>query len=191
MNYAEIEQLVDGLSEEDAQELLNTEFPEGMEKQAEAELAAGDLANSLYALGALYADRAICSELDLEKTAAEELDQAEAEISESIEVSLEATGIEQLTDTVAFHKEASDAAALILRGYTDFFVKTAAEPAAAAAAEGFFKRNYGKAKDLAGKGAGHVKKHMGEHYGKYLAGAGGAAAGVGGKYMYDKRKKKK
>lgn len=169
---AEIMKAVEGLSEEDAKAILATQFPEELEKEAEAELAESDLADALYAYGALTADRHINEVDGVEKVAAEvktQLDEAEAEITSAIDSGLADLGYTAITEPAEMHKAAQAAAGIIFEGYSDFLEKEAA------AKPGAVKSLMEK-----GKHAIHEARKLGKkHSGKAMMGAAGAGFAAG------------
>lgn len=189
LNVAEIEKEIEGMSAEQKQSLLNTAFPAELEKQAEAQLASGDLADSLYALGGLYADQALAAADGVEKIAAEqqqEFDAAEKEISDAIDAGIEATGLNAIADESEMHKEAQAAAGLILAGYVDYLDKVAAADGGKLSK---VKAMLGKAKDAVKGAAKKSHAHVMKHKGKYALGAG-AAGGAAGMHLKNKMEKK-
>jgi L-fucose mutarotase/ribose pyranase (RbsD/FucU family) len=129
---AEILNKVEQMSQEDAEALLNTQFPAELEKEAEAEIDGASLADALYQYGCLTAERAVAEEEGLDKFAAEDVEAHEAsekEIGEAIESLLTATGTVEIEDEAELHKEAQAAASLVFEGYTDTLEKLAKDKA--------------------------------------------------------------
>src|SRR5574343_1272570 len=124
----DIESLMENVTEEEAQELLETEFPAELEKQAEAEVEHMALQDALFAYGALMADAEAHTDADgeIEKTAAEGFQQAEAEISVAIERGVVNLGLDQPESDQELHKHAMAAAGVILEGYAAQLEKIAA-----------------------------------------------------------------
>ena len=182
MNY---EDIINGMSEEEIQFLMETEFGPELEKQAAAELAQSDLADALYTYGALMCDMEINSTEGLSKQASAEYADLSAEIAAALEDALLTSGILESEDTAELHKEAQAAAGLIFQGYADQFEKIAKlevgkygqqrnilSAAEAHAAQGNHVRaKYHQVKDWITETA---KKHP-----KKLSALGGAAVGAG------------
>jgi len=149
---------IEGMSETDKQNLLNTTFPEEMEKQAAAELEASELDHALYAYGSLSAQRTFVDEtIGLDKVASEEVtahEDAEAETSAAIDAGIQALGFDEVTDPVEMNKIAQSLAATILLGYTETLEKLAASKSK----DG--KGHMGSIKSMAQKGHKAVKKSM-------------------------------
>ncbi len=189
---AEIEQM----SEEELTAIMETEFPEELEKQAAAQLAEDGLINALYAYGALSAERAFAEiegDGDLSKVAsAEEIEShenAEAEVGAIIEQAIAELGLAEVEDEVEMHKTAQACASIIFDGYTDTLEKIA-KKGKAAAGVGVKLKELGTAVSAAlSKKKNAAKKLIKDHAGK--AGLiGGAALGAGaykGYQMMDKR----
>lgn len=167
---------IEKMSPEEQAQLLGTEFPAELEKEASAELAKSELADALYAYGAYTADREVAETEELSKEASEEFDGAHQEITEVLEAALNESGILDTEDTAELHKEAQAAAGIILQGYSDQIEKLAASK------KGGVLKAVQKKLQAAGK---VLKKHKGK------AAAGGVAAGVGGAYAYKKLHEKK
>lgn len=163
---------IENMSQEDIQQLLATEFPAELEKQASEELAKSDLAEALYAYGAYTADREVAeaevADGALSKEASEEFDGAHAEITQAVEQALEESGILETEGTAELHKEAQAAAGIMLQGYTDQLEKLSAKA-------GVMK--------VIGK---HLKKHKG-----HAAAAAAGAGAVEGVHQYKKHHEKK
>lgn len=174
--YENMMEEIENMTAEEQQALLETQFPEEMEKMAAAEIATGELTEALYAYGWLSAERAVAEHDGLDKIASEALEEheaAEAQVGAIIEAALETLGTAYNEDEVGMHKEAQAAAAVIFEGYSDALEKIAkSKPSKGFMAK--MKAYYGKA-----------KKHVGAHSGKYGLGAG-AAAGLAGGYMSKK-----
>jgi hypothetical protein len=184
---------IDNMSQEEIDELLNTELPEELEKEASAEIAQAELADALYAYGAYMVDREFESHGDLSKEASAEFDEAHEQITTALEESLNESGILEVDDTAALHKEAQAAAAIIFQGFADQFEKIANEVAASKEPgrmkkfKDFMSAQGSKAWEKT-KGAG---RHIAAHKGKYGAGAAGVAAAGGGIYAYRRHKNMK
>lgn len=117
---------IENMSEEEKQALLQTQFPEELEKEAADELLQSQLVDALYNYGALSAERAVAEvsgEGDLSKVAsAEEIqahEEAEAQVGALIEEAIQALGISESGDELTLHKTAQTCAAIIFQGYTD------------------------------------------------------------------------
>ena len=197
MNINEIEQAIENMTDAELEAALNAEIPAELEKEASVKLASQELADAFYAYGGLLADKALSSVDGVEKIASEvieEFDAAEAEISQSIEQGIEALGIEDAEDDVAFHKEAQAAAAIIFQGYTDFLEKEAGKkPGAVAEFLSGASKSLKKARKSVGEHADNAAKFMrkkknqavkflDKHKGTIGAGAAGVAAGSGAAY---------
>lgn len=179
--FAEIEKM----TEEEKKSLLNTQFPEELEKEAAAELDTTLLADALYSYGYLQAQRSLAEVDGLDKVAAEDLkahEQAEAEVSAQIEACLNSLGTPLKEDQAELHKEAQVAAAIIFDGFSDcleeFMEKNAAMAPKIKAMGGkvmaHLRAAGGKAKHHAGRAGAFLKKHKG----KAGLAAGGIAAGT-------------
>jgi hypothetical protein len=184
MNIAEIEAKIEQMSEADRQALLATEFPEELEKQAEAELAENDLADAFYAYGAMTADLEIeaceAGEAGLSKEASAEFEAADQEISAAVEAGLIALGLDQIEDDVELHKQAMAAAAIIFEGYTDQIEKVAVKGGKEKGLVASVKGHVGAAATKASKAVKGFGKHVAKHPGKAgMLGAAGMAAGYG------------
>ena len=184
-----LEQEIEKMTDAEKEALLATDFGD-LEKEAAAELAQADLAQALYIYGAYLADREIESQDELSKEASEEFDAAHAEITNAIEQGLIETGILETEDTVALHKEAQAAAALVFKGYSDQFDKLAADESKMAKMKKFVGDKAAKAKEAAKAAAGKVGAHVKKHKGKYGAGGAALAAGMGA-LAYRKKMEKK
>lgn len=202
MDQIELEKYVDSLSEEDKQAILNTEFPEEIEKQAAAAFAEADLIDNLYAYGAMTADMELedaeAGEAGLSKEASADFEQAEKEISEAIETGVAATGLSELEDEVELHKKAQAMSAVIFQGYTDYIEKMAGKKEHAGKVGKWLAskakkagKMMGAAKDSAKKHGGKVADHMKKHKKAYMVGAGSAALAAGGGAMAHKHMSKK
>ena len=113
---------IEGMTEEQKQELLAIQFPEKLQKQANAQIDTGLLADALYTYGWLQAERNVAEEVGLDKVASADLEAheaAEKECGEQIEACLEALQIHNEEDSAELHKEAQVAAALIFDGFSD------------------------------------------------------------------------
>lgn len=196
MNPAEIEQAIAKLTDEDAKKILAAEFPEELEKEASDEAAAYELQNAFYAYGAMAADLEIESECgELSKEASEEFAQCDAEITAAIEAGLVELGLDQIEDSVEFHKHAMAAATLVFEGYTDQIEKLAKKGGKEGGIVGTMKKHVGaaaeKAKALGASAAKHVKgfgKHVAKHPGKAgMIAAAGTAAGYGAHHLLHKK----
>jgi hypothetical protein len=191
MEYDEVTDILENLTEEDAQALLEADFDEELEKEAAAEVATSDFENALYAYGAFSADLEIeaadCDEDGFSKEAAEHFEAAEAEIAQAIEEGVEELGLDVLDDDLELHKTAMAAAAIIFEGYSDHMEKVAKSKGG-----GVMKtvaKYYKAGKKKAGEMYGAGKKHVGKHKGKYGVLAG-AAAGYGASAAHSKMSKK-
>lgn len=179
---------IEQMSESEMQALLGTEFPAELEKEASAEIDTSLLADALYSYGWLQAQRTLADVDGLDKVAAEDLqahEQAEAEVAEQIEASLQALGTHMIEDPTELHKEAQAAAAMIFDGFSDCIEQCCMDKEAGV-------KMVEKAMKAAGK---HLKKvkaggekmvHKGAMLGKkvgkkalHLAKKHGPAAGVG------------
>lgn len=173
---------IEKMTDAEKASLLATTFPEELEKQAAADIASHELAEALYAYGALKAEGAVAEEEGVEKIAAEaiaEHNEALENVDAVIEERLNILGVAATEDPIEFHKEAQAAAGLIFAGYSETLEKLAAKGKA-----GAIKSMLGKAHKAA-KDAG---KAVVKHKGKAALGAGGIAAGVyGAKKLMDKK----
>ena len=183
---------IESMSEVEIEALLETQFPEELEKQAAAEIAESELAEALYTYGALSAERAIAElegEGDLSKVASEEEIQAhieaEASVGDAIEAVIAELGLAELEDEVELHKTAQACAAVIFEGYADSLEKIAAKKGS----PGMMRR----LKDLADSAkkktvsaAEAAKKNVLTHSGKYGLGAGLGAGAAGMSLMAKK-----
>lgn len=190
---------LEGMTEAEKQDILNTEFPAELEKQAAAHIDAEQLREALYNYGWLAAERAVAEEDGLDKVASEDLeahDQAVEECGQAIEDLLTDLGTAEIEDTAELHKEAQVCASIMFDGYSDFMDKLAASKGKAAmgAIKGALKSV--KSKLSKGVAAGQKKgkkalKMIRKHPGKAALIAGGAAAGgYAGKKGMDHMKKK-
>jgi hypothetical protein len=168
----QIIQDLEGMSEQELEQLLATDFGAELEKEAAAELANADLAEALFAYGAHVATREVESTEDLSKEAAAELDEEYQVITEAIENGLVETGVLQTEDTAQLHKEAQAAAGIIFAGYTEAMSKIASD-----------EKKAGKMAELLAKAKANK--------GKIGAGVAGAAALGAGAYAYKKKHEKK
>ncbi len=172
-------EMVENMSEEEIQTLMETEFPEELEKQASAELAKNDLFEGLYAYGANMATLELEAEESLDKTAAEQAESDDAELSQFIEEQVMESGILDVEDEVALHKTAQVAAAYLFAGYADALEKEAKATAAQAQK---IRKNVAMSA-AARKSSGYseggrlqrMAKFLKKHKGKAAAGAGLAA----------------
>lgn len=196
MNAQEIEQIIEGLTEEEAAELLATEFPEELEKEAAAEAAEYDLQNVLYAYGAMIADLEAATENDEEeftKEAAAAFEEADTELSLAIEEAIIDSGVDQIEDEVEMHKTAMAAATVIFEGYSDQLEKLAKKgnPGMWKSMTKALKKGYGQAKDKVVAGYKASKKHLqaqGKSYATHgAAGLAGAALLHGANKMQEKQ----
>jgi len=149
----EIFEEVEKMSEEEKKTLLNTQFPEELEKEAAAELDTTLLADALYSYGWLQAQRSMAEVDGLDKVAAADLaahEKAEQEAGEQIEACLASLNTAEAKDPVELHKEAQVAAALIFDGFSDCVEQSCLDKEAAAGM-------LGKAKSMAAKGLGKLK----------------------------------
>jgi hypothetical protein len=170
---------VEQLSDTDKKALLETQFPEELEKEAAAELDSHLLADALYSYGYLQGERELAEVDGLDKVAAETVqafEAAEQEMGEQIDACLGSLGTAEGDDVAELHKEAQAAAALIFEGFSDCLEKQAAA--------GHMAKLKGAVKGGLKKLEGAAKKH-----GK--GAAGGAAAGAAGGYMAKKHMDKK
>jgi hypothetical protein len=173
--FDEIEKMTDA----EKQALLNTQFPEELEKEAAAELDTSLLADALYSYGWLQAQRALADVDGLDKVAADDLkahEQAEEEVAEQIEACLQSLGTHVNEDDAELHKEAQVCAALIFDGFSDCIEQGCMDKEAASAMAA-------KAGKMAMKGL-HKMKAAGKKVGKKALGLakkhGGKAALFGG-----------
>lgn len=192
MDREELNDILENLTEEQAEEILAEEFDEEIEKQAAAEVAQMGLEDALYAYGAFSADAEVAAEDagddGLSKEASEQLAAAEQEISQAIEAGVEELGLADIEDDVELHKTAMAAAAIIFEGYTDQLEKVAAKKGMAVFKT--IKKHLGKAKDKAAKMGGKVMAGAKKHKRPLLAAAGGAALGYGGAKVKEHMDKK-
>lgn len=185
-----LQERIEKMTDEEKKQLLETDFGAELEKEAAAELAHGDLVESLYAYGAYLADREIESTEELSKEASAEFDAAHEQITAAVEAALTETGILDTEDTVELHKEAQAAAAIIFKGYADQFEKVAGDEGKMAKMKKWVGDKAAKAKESAKAMAGKAGKHLKAHKGKYGAGAAALAAGAGA-LAYRKKMEKK
>lgn len=187
---ATIFEQVEQLSDADKKALLETQFPEELEKEAAAELDGHLLADALYSYGYLQGERALAEVDGLDKVAAEtvqEFEAAEKEVGEQIDSCLSSLGTADQEDLVELHKEAQAAAALIFEGFSDCIEKMAAAghfAKAQAAAKGGLKKLHDAGKKAKGAAMGAAKKHG---KGAAAGAAGGAVAGYMAKKHMDKK----
>lgn len=184
-----IDQILENMTQEEAEQLLATDFGADLEKSASAELAQADLAEALYAYGSFMANVEMDSTEELSKEASAEIDEVAVEIAEAIEEALEEAGVLDNEDTVALHKEAQAAAGIIFEGYADELEKIAAkakeDPSMLAKAQ---KWVASKGKQIADSKAA---KHVVANKNKYGAGLAAGALLGGGAYAYKKKHEKK
>lgn len=155
---------IENMSEQELIDIMNTEFPEELEKQASAEIAESALTEALYDYGMLIGERSmveISSDGDLSKVASEETIQDHADLEAAagavIEEAMEELALAQ-TDEITLHKTAQVCAAVIFDGYTDAIQKLAEDaPAAGAAAEGAVEKMKKGIIDAYDKSKGWVK----------------------------------
>ena len=184
------------MTAEEQQELLDTQFPAELEKEAAAEVAQAELTNALYTYGWLAGERALAEAEgngDLSKVASaediESHEQSEADVSALIDESVEALALGETADEIEMHKIAQVCAAVIFDGYSDAIEKVATAVAPVkgkkfleslkSVADAAKKKLHSGVESVKG-GAESVKKHVKEHGKKYSAGAGlgaGLAAG--------------
>jgi hypothetical protein len=179
-----LDQILENMSEEEITQLLETDFGDELEKEASAELAQTELAEALYAYGALMADYEVASQEELSKEASAEFGEVSEQINAALEEALVESGILENDDTAELHKEAQAAAAMIFEGYADQLEKVAkAKPGVMKVIKQ--KLALLKSKGMeAGKSAGKfVKKHKIP----VAVGATGLAT-AGGLYAYKKKK---
>jgi hypothetical protein len=192
MNEQEILEVIESMSEEQIDELMNTEFDEEITKEANAVLDEQVLADALFAFGAYTADREVEEAAgELDKTASENFDAAEAEISQVIEGAVDALGITAMTDEVELHKTAQAAAGIIFAGYTAQLEKIAeeakAEPGKMHKAKEWMKAQGKKVGEKAKAFGAKVKASPG----KSAAIAGGIGALGAGAYLAKRHMDKK
>ena len=196
---------VQNMSAEEQQQLLDTDFGPELEKQAAEELGKAELADALYTYGAYLAEVELEAQGELSKEASEEYNQVGSEISQAVESGLEASGILDLDDTVALHKEAQAAAAIMFQGYADQIEdlvkeakkKIVKKPAKVAAkpAPGMGAKLHGMVKNV-GKKLHEAASASGKYVAKHKAPLGiGAGVGLGaaglGALAYKKHHEKK
>lgn len=204
-------EVLNGLTDEQKQALLNEEIPEELEKEAQAEVDQELLTNSLYNYGYLMAAEQLGTEEgdgDLKKVASEdEIKEHNAAVEAeraNIETLVADLGLAEVEDEVEFAKTAEAMAAFMFAGYSDCMVKSAAaghmkavskyigkarkgmaEAAGAAMKHG--KKAVKGSRAAAGKALKMIRKHPGKA-------AGGAAAvgalGFLGKKMHEKHEKR-
>lgn len=186
-----IEKLIEGMSEQELQAILNTEYPAELEKQAEAALAQEDLVDALYAYGALMADKEVAeSEGELSKEASAEFEAASNEIQGMVDSAIEASGVAADEDTISLNESAQAAAAVILEGYTDQIEKTAAAKAKAGKLQQLKKWVAAKSKavrESAEEAGKYAKKHKKPLLASAGVGALGALGAMKAKEHMDKR----
>lgn len=186
-----IDQILENMTQEEAEQLLATDFGADLEKSASAELAQADLAEALYAYGSFMASVEVDSTEELSKEASAEIDEAATEIATAIEESLAEANILDTEDTATLHTEAQAAAGIIFQGYADQIEKIAAEAQASGEVSKMQKiKNWAKAQ---GKKVSESKaaKHVMANKGKYGAGLAAGALLGGGAYAYKKKHEKK
>jgi len=185
----EIFEEIEKMTDDEKKALLETQFPEELEKEAAAELDTTLLAEALYNYGWLQAQRSLAEADGLDKVAAEDLaahEKAEKEVGEQIEACLGALGTHVKDDEIELHKEAQVAAALIFDGFSDCIEAACMdkEAAVAAAMKGALRKMVAGGKRMGRKavsmgkaglrrGMGMLKKHRGK-----AALVGGAAGGA-------------
>ena len=145
---------VQNMSEEEKAQLLSADFGPELEKQAAAEVGQAVLADSLYTYGAYLADLEVDSTGELSKEASAAYNEVGTEIAASLEMGLMESGILECEDTVALHKEAQAAAAIMFRGYADQFEKIADEATEAA------KKSFSEGLDKMPGMSNEMKKKM-------------------------------
>jgi len=197
----EIFEEVDKMTEDQKKELLNTTFPEELEKEAAAEVETTLLADALYTYGWLQGQRSLAEVDGLDKVAADDLkahEAAEKQASDQIESCLTALGTPDLEDPIQLHKEAQVAAALIFEGFSDSVENACMDKEAAASylgkAKAMASKGLAKMKGAAGaaahKGAKAGRKAMGlakKHKGKLMGGAAIAGGLYAGKKYMEKK----
>lgn len=164
------------MTEAQQAELLNTQFPEELVKQAEAEVDAMTLVEACKSLGSMRAERELAEAEGLDKVAsAEDLAAHEAamvEVGEDIDTLIGNLGLANAEDPIAMHKEAQAAAGFIFQGYVE-----ALEKVAAGKGHEMVSKMIHKAKGAMHHAGAHVKAHKGK-YALGLATAGVAGAGA-------------
>lgn len=170
---------VEAMSDEDKKALLETQFPEEMEKEAEAHIDTMGLAESLYNYGYMQGELAVAEVDGFDKIASEDLKAHEESMNstgEDIDQFLENLKVSELEDSTELHKQAQAAAGLIFQGYVDALEKTAAPL---------------KLKKLMGQAHKKMKaagKHIMKHKGKYIGGSAAIGAGAyGAKKLMEKK----
>lgn len=186
----EIMQLIENMSEEEAQAILNTEFPPELEKQAEQAVAEAELVDALYAYGALLADREVAmAEIeegeDLSKEASEQFAAADEEIGQALEAALEASGTLETESEADLHMRAQVAAGVMADGYVDKLEELSQTKTAAVKKS--LKKMVSAIKGAAKKMTSAAKKHGKKHGGKAALFAGGMAAEYGRRKLMDKK----
>jgi hypothetical protein len=175
------------MTDEQKAELLATEFPAELEKEAAAELDMQNLADAVYTYGYLCAERGIAEADGIDKVAAEAVaahDTAVQETEATIDSLVEGLGFAKIEDESELHKQAQGLAQFMFAGYSDCIDKVAAD----GKAMGAIHKMMHSAKSHLGKGKKSAIKLMKRH-GK--GAAGGAAAGAAGGYFAKKHMDKK
>jgi hypothetical protein len=180
---------LESMTDEQKAELLATEFPAELEKEAAAELDMATLADAVYTYGYLCAERGLAEADGIDKVAAENIEaheQAVQETEEAIDSLVESLGFSDVEDENELHKHAQGLAQFMFAGYSDCIEKVAASKG---------KAEMGAIKKLMHSAGSHLSKHkkgavkLLKRHGKGAAGgaAVGAAAGYFGKKHMDKK----
>jgi hypothetical protein len=194
------QEILDKMTDEQKQALLNEEIPAEIEKQAQAEVDQKLLADSCYNFGYLTAAENLAleeGEGDLAKVAtAEEIKEHTAALEtekQNIETLVSDMGVADVEDEVDFAKTAQALAGFMFEGFADCLTKAAEGRSPKAV-----MKYVGKAREAMRAGGAKMKhtggealKHVRTHKKKYIGG-GAAAAGLGylGKKMHDKSRQK-
>lgn len=195
------EQILNGLSEDQQNALLNEQLPEELEKEAQAEVDEALLSDALYDIGYLMASEQLAleeGEGDLNKVAsAEEIEQhnvAFETAKQNVETLVNDLGLADIEDEVSIAKTAQAMAGIMFEGWSDCVVKTAAGRNPAAVGK-YLGKAHKAMKEMAGKALGAGKKHAKsalKAIRKKPLHAAGAVAGLGalgylGKKMHEKK----
>jgi hypothetical protein len=198
----EIMNELENMTEQELQQLLDADFGDELEKQAEAELSQADLAEALYAYGAHVATCELLEGQELSKEASAEVEEDYEAITQAIEDNLLASGILNNEDTAELHKEAQAAAGIIFKGYSDQLEKAAASASdfmtEAEAKDAPTHAHPNKAKPSSATKTERMKAWLSSAGGKIAKnkkalglGAAGAVGLGAGAYAYKKRHEKK
>jgi len=192
---------IEQMSAEEKQQLLDTKFPDEVEKLAEAQIAESELVDALYAYGWLAAERQLAEVDGLDKIAAESLQQHEEaveEVGNAVEQLVSDLGLAEIEDSAEMHKVAQAASVAMFSGYSDFFEKLAVDTTNAppvrsggsmaskikASARGVHTKGRRAGMKMTEFGHEVLKKHKGK---AALIAAGLGAAGYGAHHLMKKK----